>query len=329
MRSRAIRAHFFTWNERRHENDQNQGGALPSTSGGSRVNAEFDAYLNLHAIGVWYKSTLPVTLQNAIDAYNSDLYYYLGGSTFHVRNGAAAPPGGAAPATLNGLFAMGGAHVAPAQPAALAPGALLGAELVNLSAAMSGTLLGSASPFIYIHPHNPGVNVNYGSAVTVTRFLAAWEQLVLSSANQPVNFVWPPGGGWNAHEKVEFAAAALAETYRDPAQLGAIFLLTQRPFRSTFAAENVWTTLPMCQGGSYNPMLMRVGLRQEVLMASTQVFQRCYRISQKSVAVPTGLNAPGVLRVSQGRSMSGTIAAYQWELSSKHYRKRVRYWYYL
>lgn len=294
------------------------------------MNDEFDAYLNLHAIGVWYKSTLPARLRATIDAYNSNLYLHLGGSTFHVRHADAAAPGGPAPASVDGITSTGPGYAPPIAPGPLGHGVVHGAELANLSAAMGGTLCASASPFIYIHPNNPGVRVNYGSDVTVKRFTAAWAALVAACANDPVNFAWPLAGNWNSdHAKVEFAAAALAETYRDPVQLGAIFVLSQKPFSETFQAENAWQTLPMCQGGSYNPMSVQVCARRELLVASTQVFQRCHRILKNDVAVPNGLDQLGVDRVSRGRSMNGLISAYQWDLSSKHYKNHVKYWYYL
>ncbi len=295
------------------------------------MNDEFDAYLNLHAIGTWYKGTLPLVLQQAIDGYNEHLYYTLGGARFNVRNASATAP--AATTVLNfaanGLFTTGTQYVAPTRPLALPHTTVLGAEQANIKASLGGTLLNTASPFIYIHPNNPGVSVNYGSDVSVKKFLAAWEALVTAAQKNPVDFTWPSmDGGWDSdHKKVEFAAAAFAESSRSPAQLGAIYLLSKETFRTTFGGQNVWKVLPMCQGGSYVPITMQVLSRTEVMMASTQVYQRCYRISQKDTKLSENLDLTGITRVSQGRSLSGYITTIQSQLASKHCEKEVKRWY--
>lgn len=269
----------------------------------------YEYYVGLYAIGARYLQTLPATLRGWITGYGTGGWFSLDGLTATVvAPGGVAP--GIAPGALAAGYTAGGAGPAHPPPALLA---IPADGTRDARIAVGGAAHSSASP--YIHSVVPaGIPVAYAGGPTMDAFLVAWERLV-TAAGGGAAFTWP-GNFVAPAARLQFLAAAFAETSRDYCQLGAIqTALWLRDGNSEKHVEHVGlvglvghvagafsAVLPMCAGGTYVPQVFRHTVTPHRLTASPTTWARAKAVTENAMPAVDATSMEAAVRYARDRT---------------------------
>ncbi|HEY6878391.1 MAG TPA: hypothetical protein VI299_10260 [Polyangiales bacterium] len=262
----------------------------------------YDYYVGLYAIGSHYFGTLPANLRAWITGYGAGGWFSLGPVTAAVlAPGVLAP--GATPAPLAAGYNANGA-VAAHPPAAL--GGVPDDGTREARKVVGGACHSTASP--YIHSVAPaGVPVVYtDNAPSITDFLEAWDRLVqLASVATP--FTWPGSFATAAH-RLQFLAAAFAESSRDRCQLGAIQTALWQRDAGVLPARAFTAYLPMCAGGTYVPQVVTHTATAHCLTASPTTWGRAKGVSKGPVNINAVTEVAAIQHVKARSAATGARA---------------------
>ncbi|HEY6879664.1 MAG TPA: hypothetical protein VI299_16670, partial [Polyangiales bacterium] len=144
------------------------------------------------------------------------------------------------------------------------------------------------------------------NAPSITDFLVAWERLIqLASVGTP--FAWP--GSFNTPSfRLQFLAAAFAETSRDRCQLGAIQAALWQRDAGELPARAFTAYLPMCAGGTYVPQVVTHTATAHCLTASPTTWGRAKAVAKGPVDITAVTEVAAIQHVKARSAATGARA---------------------